>query len=256
MRHTLDKEQTMQTHEQILELVAARRRQPATRRGVLLGSAKLAGGGALALAFAGTPIARTLREATAQTTFANDLDVFNYALTLEHLEATFYRDGLDQFSAADFSDAGYNDSVYEFLGLIRDHEIEHVDTIAAVISGAGGTPVQEAEYDFGYDDVDGFVSVAQALENTGVDAYTGAAQFIADPDLLTAALTIHGVEARHASYLNNLVGDSPFPDAFDAPKTPDEILAIAGPFIVSSGTTGTTTMPSTGTGPGRRPKGR
>ncbi|MDQ3466633.1 MAG: ferritin-like domain-containing protein, partial [Chloroflexota bacterium] len=42
-----------------------------------------------------------------------------------------------------------------------------------------------------------------------------------------------GVEARHASYLNGLNEVSPFPDAVDAPLTPDEVLAIAGPFIVS-----------------------
>jgi len=95
------------------------------------------------------------------------------------------------------------------------------------------------------------VAVAQALENTGVGAYTGAAASIADDDLLTAALTIHGVEARHASYLNILNGDAPFPDAFETPLSPDEVLAIAGPFIVTpGGTDGVTTMPSTGNGPG------
>ena len=64
-------------------------------------------------------------------------------------------------------------------------------------------------------------------------AYTGAAQYLIDnDDLLTAALTIHGVEARHAAYLNVVTGsDSPFPNAVDAPMTPDEVLAIAGPFI-------------------------
>jgi hypothetical protein len=225
---------------------------PASRRGFLTGSAKLAGGGALALVAAGAPIGGALREAAAQTTFANDLEVFNYALTLEHLEYAFYRDGLDQFSAADFEDAGYGAQVYEYFGLIRDHEGAHVDTISSTIAAAGGDPVEEAVYDFGYEDVDGFVGVAQALENTGVAAYTGAAASISDGDLLTAALTIHGVEARHAAYLNELVGDVPFPEAFETPLTPDEVLAIAGPFIVGSGddgTDGTTTMPSTGQGP-------
>ena len=192
----------------------------------------------------------------AQTTFANDLEVFNYALTLEHLEYAFYRDGLERFGEGDFADAGFDAEVYENFGLIRDHEQAHVETIAETIAGAGGTPVEEAEYDFGYDDVAGFVGVAQALENTGVAAYTGAAGSIDDDGLLTAALTIHGVEARHAAYLNFLVGDEPIPAAFETTLTPDEVLAIAGPFIVSAGgddsddTSGTTTMPSTGTGGG------
>lgn len=169
----------------------------------------------------------------AQTTLDTPVDVLNYALTLEHLEYAFYRDGLAQFDAGAFTDAGYAPVVAEYLGLIRDHEQTHVETLTQVINDLGGEPVAEAQYDFGYADVTGFVGVAQALENTGVSAYQGAAQFLIDEDaLLTAALTIHGVEARHAAYLNGLNGVSPFPEATNPTLTPDEVLAIAGPFIV------------------------
>ena len=162
------------------------------------------------------------------------VDVLNYALTLEHLEHAFYRDGLEEFTAEDFTAAGYSANVYDYFGMIRDHEQEHVDTITKVITDLGGEPVAEAEYDFGYSDLAGFVGVAQVLENTGVSAYQGAAQFLIDEDeLLTAALTIHGVEARHAAYLNGLQGESPFPEAVNPTLTPDEVLAAAGPFIVS-----------------------
>ncbi len=162
------------------------------------------------------------------------VDVLNYALTLEHLEHAFYRDGLEEFTAEDFTAAGYSANVYDYFGMIRDHEREHVDTITKVITDLGGEPAAEAEYDFGYSDLAGFVGVAQVLENTGVSAYQGAAQFLIDEDeLLTAALTIHGVEARHAAYLNGLQGDSPFPDAVNPTFTPDEVLTAAGPFIVS-----------------------
>jgi hypothetical protein len=161
------------------------------------------------------------------------IDVLNYALTLEHLEYAFYRDGLEQYSADDFSAAGYAPNVYEWFGLIRDHERDHVMTITQVIKDLGGEPVAEATYDFGYSDLAGFVGVAQALENTGVSAYQGAAQYLIDEDaLLTAALTIHGIEARHAAYLNGLQGESPFPEAFNPTLTPDEVLAAAEPFIV------------------------
>jgi hypothetical protein len=162
------------------------------------------------------------------------VDVLNYALTLEHLEHAFYRNGLEEFTAEDFTAAGYSANVYDYFGMIRDHEREHVDTITQVITDLGGEPVAEATYDFGYSDLAGFVGVAQVLENTGVSAYQGAAQFLIDEDeLLTAALTIHGVEARHAAYLNGLQGESPFPDAVNPTLTPDEVLAAAGPFIVS-----------------------
>ena len=170
----------------------------------------------------------------AQTTLDTPVDVLNYALTLEHIEHAFYRDGLEQFTEQDFAGAGYADVVRQYFEDIRDHELEHVETLTQVITDLGGEPVAEAEYDFGYADLAGFVGVAQALENTGVGAYQGAAQFLIDEDaLLTAALTIHGVEARHAAYLNGLNATSPFPDAVNPTLTPDEVLAIAGPFIVS-----------------------
>jgi ferritin-like protein len=168
-------------------------------------------------------------------TLETPVDVLNYALTLEHLEYAFYRDGLEMFSAEDFATAGYADNVREWFGIIRDHEKEHVAVIANVITDLGGEPVAEAKYDFGYRDLVGFVGVAQVLENTGVSAYQGAAKFlIGENELLTAALTIHGIEARHASYLNGLQGESPFPEAFNPTLTPEEVLAAAGPFIVTS----------------------
>jgi hypothetical protein len=170
----------------------------------------------------------------AQTTFEEPVDVLNYALTLEHLENAFYRDGLEEFDEDAFTEAGFDAAVRERLAEIGAHEQEHVDTLTEVIESLEGTPEEEAEYDFGYADLLGFIQVAQALENTGVSAYQGAAQFLIEEDeLLTAALNIHSVEARHASYINGLVQASPFPAATDTPLSPDEVLEIAGPFIVS-----------------------
>ena len=216
--------------ERFLEAVAVERQRLSSRRGFLLGSAKLAGGAALAMTAIGVPTVRGFKGVVAQDApFADDVAVLNYALTLEHLEYAFYRDGLDFFLAEDF-----DEGVYDNLTLIRDHEGAHVTTLTDVIGSLGGTPVAEATYDFGYgEDPLAFLEVAAALENTGVAAYDGAGQYLADPGLLTAAGGIVAVEARHASYLNELNGEIPFPDAFETPLTPDEVLAIAGPFIVA-----------------------
>ena len=51
--------------------------------------------------------------------------------------------------------------------------------------------------------------------------------------MLTAALTMHGVEARHASYLNLVNGQIPFPAAANPAMSPEEVLKAAGPFIKS-----------------------
>lgn len=165
--------------------------------------------------------------------FEGPVDVLNYALTLEHLETAFYRDGLTDLDSAAFEDLGFLSSVYDNLNVIAEHEAAHVEFLTAAITDLDGEPVEEGEYDFGYDDAAGFLEVAQALEDTGVSAYQGAAQYAIDADdLLTAALTIHGVEARHAAYLALLNEASPFPEATNPTLTPDEVLDIASDFIV------------------------
>ncbi len=221
-------------HERMMEEVRVELRRLASRRRFLTGSATLAAGSALALAVNGVPLLPGLQVARAQTTFADDIEVLNYALTLEHLEATFYRQGLEQFTDADFGESPFGRPISERLTAIRDHEVAHVEALTATINDLGGDPVAEADYDFGYTDVATFLQTAQALENTGVSAYDGAGQFISDPALLTTAGSIVAVEARHAAYLNLLNGALPFPAPFETPLTPDEVLAIAGPFIVSA----------------------
>jgi rubrerythrin len=218
-------------HERLLAEIAGERRRM-SRRGLLGGSLKLAGGAAVAMSLTTIPGGFSIRSMVAAQEMPSDLDVLNYALTLEHLEYAFYRDGVGLFS---FGEDGRGLSIDTNFAAIRDHEGAHVETLASVITSLGGTPVEEATYDFGdaYTDPQAFLATAAALENTGVSAYDGAAQFLSDPELLTAAGSIVAVEARHASYLNLLTGEIPFPAAFETPLTMDEVLEIAGPFLVS-----------------------
>src|SRR5215203_733483 len=135
--------------------------------------------------------------------FKDEVEVLNYALTLEHIEATFYREGLAMFDVAAFEAIGYQAGVRERVAMIGEHEAQHVDALTAAIKQLEGTPVEEAKYAFPYTDLASFLQVAALLEKTGVSAYEGAAQYLIDnDDLLTAALTIHGSEARHSAYLN------------------------------------------------------
>ena len=212
-------------HTLFLDAVAEEREYKVSRRTFLGTGSKLAVGGAAALVAASSPAFARL---VAAQEFTDDIDVLNYALTLEHLEYAFYRDGLAFFSPDNF-EAG----VFENLTLVRDHEGAHVDALVSTINSLGGTPVQEADYDFGYANADGFLAVAAALENTGVSAYDGAASSIENVDLLNAAGSIVAIEARHASYLNLVNGDNPFPSAFETPLSRAQVLDIAGPFIVA-----------------------
>ncbi len=206
-----------------------------SRRSFLRRSAA-AGAGALALAVGSSNTA--LAHDGTDDDF-DDVEVLNFALTLEHLEYAFYRDGLERFKQKDFKRSKLNgfsnrvsSQVRSNLKDVRDHEEIHVDTLTSVIKDLGGDPVEEDCYDFGYDNVNEFLEIAAVLENTGVSAYDGAISLIESEGLLTAGATIATVEARHASYLNLLNDDSPFPAAFDDPKTPSEVLDAAGGFIV------------------------
>ena len=218
-------------HERLLAEIAGERRRM-SRRGLLGGSLQLAGGAAVALSLTTIPGAVSIRSLVAAQELTTDIDVLNYALTLEHLEYAFYRDGIGLFT---FGTDSRGQSIDTSFAAIRDHEGAHVETLTSVISDLGGEPVAEATYDFGdaYTDPMAFLATAAALENTGVSAYDGAGQFITDPELLTAAGSIVAVEARHASYLNLLTGEIPFPAAFETPLTMDEVLEIAGPFLVA-----------------------
>lgn len=165
----------------------------------------------------------------AQAEFTSDVDVLNYALTLEHLEAAFYQMAGDY----DLGTDPFGNPINAWVLAIGEHETAHVTTLTDVITQLGGEPVAAAQYDFGVTDAASFLATAATLENVGVAAYDGAGAAIQNPDLLTAAGSIVAVEARHAAYLNLVTGTSPFPAAVETPMTPDEVLEAAGPFIVS-----------------------
>jgi rubrerythrin len=137
------------------------------------------------------------------------LEVLNYALTLEHLEYRFYDKAL---MTSGLIPAGAPTGA---ITTIRDHELAHVKFLQTAISASGGTPVAEPTFDFTagngsnngpfaqvYSSYPVFLAVAQAFEDTGVRAYKGqAANLISNGDVLTAALNIHSVEARHAAHI-------------------------------------------------------
>ena len=144
----------------------------------------------------------------AQTSGNSVIDVLNFALTLEYLEAAYYEMGLD-------SDGLLTGDMRETVALIGQHEDAHVEFLRSAISGAGGTPVESPEFDFTaggtfpniFSDTPTFLAVAQAFEDTGVRAYKGQApNLIGNGDVLTAALQIHSVEARHASEIRRMRG--------------------------------------------------
>ncbi len=201
-----------------------------SRRKVLKGGIAL-GVGATALAAFGVPTFNLTPGAAAQRAadpLSSDLDILNYALTLEYLEAAAYKA---------INDAGVlSGRAAMYFKWFGAHEQEHVDALVATIPKLGGTPVQSPMFNFSSVPTDPteIVKFFQQVEAVGISAYLGAATSIKNLDVLEAALSIHAVEAEHAAALADLVapGTALFaPSAFETPRTPAEVLQIVAPFL-------------------------
>jgi hypothetical protein len=174
-----------------------------TRRGALTKAGKMAG----AVAIASMPMAFGLmaRRAFAQASgLPQDIvDVLNFALTLEYLEDEFYRLGL--------ASGVIPSPDLPLFRAISAHETAHVALLQGVL---GTSAVAKPTFDFTvgevfdpFGDYLEFQALAQGLEDAGVRAYKGQlTALMADDDILTTALQIHSVEARHASAVRRLRG--------------------------------------------------
>ncbi|KAI9238083.1 MAG: ferritin-like domain-containing protein [Podila humilis] len=145
-----------------------------------------------------------------QARHTSDINILNFALSLEHLEAEFYKQGLAKFGRGDNTGHGYDDKIWERIDHISKHEATHVTFLTSVIESLQGTPLPPCEYKFPLDSLDSFLSIAQALEYTGTSAYLGAASGL-EGDLLTAAATITTVITIASNFVESCPFDIPVP---------------------------------------------
>ena len=173
-------------------------------RAQLLRRTAFAGGG---LIVGGLPAAFSI----AQGSGSGDVDILNYALTLEYLEAAFYREAVQR--------GALSGKLRSFAQVVAEHEQAHVEALQKAL---GSKAVKKPNFDFKgtTDDASAFGDTAKVLEDTGVRAYQGQAPNIKSKAVLKAALSIHPIEARHAAWIAAILAKgsgspSPAPDAFN-----------------------------------------
>ena len=132
------------------------------------------------------------------------VDTLNFALTLEYIEDAFYSTALKKGVVP----ARYH-AVFNVIAL---HEQQHVAFLKSALGSAAVKP-PHADFTAGgkYADVfsnfETFLTLSQTFEDLGVAAYKGqAGNLMANGDILTAALQIHSVEARHAAEVRRIGG--------------------------------------------------
>jgi len=152
-----------------------------------------------------------------------DVDILNFALTLEYLESTFYAEAKSR--------AKPSGELKSLVDLIAKDEQQHVEALTGSIKKLGGKPVAEPKFDFSYSGTGGFLKLAQTFEDTGVSAYNGAAPMIKSKEVLTAAGSIVQVEARHAAAIRLQNKEEPAPAGFDEPLDEKQVLKAVEPFI-------------------------
>ncbi len=157
-----------------------------------------------------------------------DVEILNFALTLEYLEAAFYNQALRQ--VGDLSG-----DVRSLATEIRDNEVAHVGALAETIERLGGMPVKAPGVDFGnaFANQKAFLKLAQTFEDTGVSAYNGAAPAIESAEVLGAAGSIVQVEARHAAAIRSLNGNPISDGGFDRSLDMAAVLDAVKPFVKS-----------------------
>jgi len=187
-----------------------------TRRGLL--GMTLAGAGALVLTRAGSARAAGLSAA--------DVDILNYALTLEYLQASFYTEA-ERGRAL----TGKTARAARVVGAT---ERAHVKAFLDLL---GSKAVKRPTFDFQgtTEQQRPFLKTAVALEDLAVAAYKGQAPKLQSNAVLAAAVGIHSVEARHAAWMRQLFGITPAVNAFDKPASRSSVNQIVAStqFIVA-----------------------
>ena len=182
------------------------------RKAGVFGGSIVASGAALA----------TLPGLASAKSVTRDIQILNFALTLEYLESDFYKQGV--------RDAGLQGMPLALSKLVSHHEANHVRFLRSAL---GSHAVSKPRFDFRgtTKDNEKFLATAFKLENEGVAAYSGQGPRLYTTAYVEAAISILTIEARHASAFGLIRGNIGGKNGitpngtFDKPKTMSQVLS-------------------------------
>ena len=175
------------------------------------------------MAAVGVGIAGLNERAEAQS--LTDVDILNFALNLEYLEAEFYTVattgrrieelgiGVSGVGALGGTVGGsvvaMDNRAMQVARDIANEEQMHVRFLRAALGSAAiaKPAINLAALGVGFSSINEFLTLARAFEDVGVTAYNGAAPLISSRAILASAAGIALTEAQHAGVLRFLVYD-------------------------------------------------
>lgn len=150
-----------------------------------------------------------------------DVQILNFGLRFERLQATFYTQAEQLGTIAQMSSA--KQVWAETLGA---HERAHVKILKSVL-GPRADPAPSFDFGSANETDAAFTRTAVAMEDLTVALLTGVAPLVNDRRVTAALLGLLTVEARHAAWARHIVGSTPAAKPFDQPRT----LASVGSTI-------------------------
>ncbi|KAJ3037796.1 hypothetical protein HDV00_001297 [Rhizophlyctis rosea] len=181
-----------------------------------------------------------------------DRDFLNYILSVDQLQAAFYRFGLDHFTDSDFKDSGYPSRIKSEITTIHTQDSDQAALIIDAINGLeeeyygsqNRDPVTTCKYNWTFTDVGDFIAQASILEQTSVSAHLGIQQRLSNRTLKSTIASLSSVQSRHSTLINILnnernnrnnrtaLGD-PLPNKIETPLGIRPVLSILDRYIKS-----------------------
>lgn len=176
------------------------------RRAVFAGGTLLVGG----VALAGLP-----RLSSAAPSPSMDVEIFNFLLLLERLQASFYDEAV--------GGRALSGEMAEFAEVVGEQERAHVEFLEGLL---GNDAEAQPSFDLGDStgSNDKFAAAALMIEETTAAAYIGQGANLTRKRILDAARIV-SVEARHVAWMRDMLGKNPAPLAADEALPQDEVLS-------------------------------